>query len=236
MITTAAEMLAFWTEQAQLFARHLDVADPTIRSLNANEASKAWTMAGLVRWRGGLGDPREDFLRAVSAANDVPAEQADDSGALTSSSFVAFLCDQPPPRLAPPARGAKTSADVLLDSRLDESIWTSTVAGDWDGPLERARANRRTTLVADTYANYRHILQIVLREVESDLDAAFRVGCELYLKRKRNGFYSGGVPTFGGGPDNAFVVDLRLAALAKWATQRRAAFDPASADPHLWRW
>jgi len=52
---------------------------------------------------------------------------------------------------------------------------------------------------------------------------------KLFLKRKKNPYYSGGELTEGGGPSNDVTVDYRLGAILKFKSFKGESI-------HLWRW
>ena len=54
-------------------------------------------------------------------------------------------------------------------------------------------------------------------------------GDELFRRRRGDGFFRGGDQTEGGGNDNEFTVDYRLAALAKHVGDTRT-------GPNRWLW
>jgi hypothetical protein len=97
--------------------------------------------------------------------------------------------------------------------------------GTWDAAMAVLRRSKRAALACDTYALYQRLLQANANEV----DSLVRQAEVLFRKRARNGFYGGGPQTQGGGPDNDFTVDYRLAAILK-------KLGYTGETIHLWRW
>lgn len=136
-----------------------------------------------------------------------------------------------------PARGAWAQSppagfDAALMSALVDAMTHGTVAPEARALLEKVGKNKRTALVHETYAKYFEIVEACARgDVQEQL---VRDAEALFAQRKKNAFYSGGLQSRGGGPDNDHTIDYVLATVLEWCKRRDGA--PAVETIHAWRW
>jgi hypothetical protein len=182
-------------------------------------------MRGLVQWRCGdnptgaltecLGFHRE----AVQAMENIgKSDFKMTDSAIERVGFVAYLLDLDWSVFDL----AGFESDRLLDAVLSNSLFSTVDVSKWDIGMKQLH-EQGSSLAVETYESY--IAMRIGREVWNSfttLDTCFR-------KRKKDKFFSGGEQTEGGGLDNEFVVDYRLAALAKLAGLKDESI-------HSWRW
>jgi hypothetical protein len=113
-------------------------------------------------------------------------------------------------------------SDRLLDAVLSNSLFGTVDSIKWESGMQQLREHG-SSLAVDTYESY-----LAMRNVQDDGNQ-FATLEDCFTKRKKDKFFSGGEQTEGGGLDNDFVVDYRLAALAKHAGLKNDSV-------HCWRW
>ncbi len=193
------------------------------------------TMAGLIVWRHDFGDPTEQIAAAVGVAADLvanpPAGATDllwQAFPLSCVPYLAQLVNRDSARfmecLPSPEQALRRprSVETYLDSALLLAFYGAASPPDsWLDKLPRPLA-----LVGDTYRCYRRILTAPSQKHASLVQEAE----DLYRRRARNAYCSGGLQIYGGGPDNEHVVDFILAAILK-----RIGASSLS-EVHGWRW
>ena len=230
---TPEQMIAFFCQQGALFGQGLQVARNSanydLALQNVRECFKAYLMAGLIQWRTGSANPAKSIADAVHTVveglsllsslgtppvrlSDIPVERA---------SICAFLIDSASPECSAGVLKGDRRLDALLANALldkwDPSAWAST--------LTQFRAVQGRALAAETYTGYYNLLFRKNAIIEDSVRS-----CEvLFGRRAKDRFFSGGDQTSGGGPDNAFTVDFRLAAILKKIDYRGDSL-------HRWRW
>ena len=225
---TAAEMIVFFDEQAADAAYGINAAvKKRVASLavfNVNEQFKCNLMKSLIQWRHQVESPRAALLAAVEGfesgckAIEFPGYGAAAVGLCSEKvRIVSYLVDKsiesPPPQEIAGAR--------KLDYLIGQWLHTGELGRDYDLHLN---AEREEALAFATYSTYRELMAGVAADEETVGKA-----CRLFDQRKGDTYFSGGDQTEGGGMDNAFTVDYRLAAIC----QKRAL--PWGAV-HRWRW
>jgi len=223
---TPQQMFEFFGQQALRTQRGVEAAtaagNAALLALNYRQRFKAHVMQGLLAWRCGLGSPVAPFQEAVGAWRAGAMALAGGDLAelpLERASFIAFLIGEPPP---PPAT---LTADRLLDAALAGELHGRVNDEDWQRGLTELQKIKGSDLAAETYQTYGQLLRAAPETRESLIAQA----TALFNKRGKNGFFSGGDQTEGGGPDNEFVTDYRLAAILK-----KLAYTGDS--PHRWKW
>ena len=230
---TADEMIVFFRERAAAcrkgVQRGCDTSNYHLAVLNIGQTFTCHLMAGLIRWRTTSESPADfiaDAVHAVSdglsllaifekpsAVGDIPGEQA---------SICVFLTGLESPMYS---EGALKS-DRRLDAIIADGLRDQWHEPAWDAALAELRRVKGSRLAVETYSAYRGLL---LNQDDASRDDLVR-SCEaLFKRRARDGFYGGGPQTYGGGPDNAFTVDYRLAAILKKIGYKGQSL-------HLWRW
>src|SRR5262249_23035179 len=117
------------------------------------------------------------------------------------------------------------TSDCLLDAVLGNGLRDGWDDSAWNIGMGQLRKNKRAALAVETYSAYDRRLHCDIAVAAEQADIA----AKRFEKRAANGFYSGGDPSAGGGPDNAISVDYRLAAVMK-----RVGY--AGENLHQWRW
>lgn len=209
---------------------------------NLNAALESHLMVGLLMWRRGT-CPRAPVeavwhvgveglrrLERISAGaehwtffNYLPA------------SYCGLLLDREAELPLGPVlgRGQADFRQELLAMYLDACVLAAVATGKapdlWESLLERIRG-RRLELVRRTYELY---LEMALAGRDCADIAADLV--TLFDRRATDDFYGDGGETEGGGPDNRYVVDYRLATLlyARGVRQRSL---PGETLRHTWIW
>ena len=219
MSMTANEMIVFFGEQAEGSRDGMTAAGASsnyyIAAMNCSEALKCRLMQGLISWRT-ASDPTEFFERAVqgfsddwkmlmsiggdtASLSDVPAERV---------AFVSCLIGRQELPVAIDTDGLES--DRLLDAVLGKWLFGSWDDSLWQRGIEQLQQSG-SNLALDTYSLYRDMVQAS----SADLSTLMKNGESLFDRRRSDKFFSGGDQTEGGGDDNKFTVDYRLASLAK---------------------
>lgn len=232
MAMTPSEMIEFFQEQAAGWSQGLRMA---VGKANYHHAAgclrqifKDHLMQGLITWRIGCGSPVEPLKSAVNLLREgvetlesmKEANPARDLP-LDSASIISFLVDIPSPSF----RISEMTADRLLDAVLGNGLRGDWNEMAWNNGLEQLRKNKRAALAAETYLTYGRLLHSDGADASGLVDRATR----LFVKRAKDGYFSGGDQTEGGGPDNTTTVDYRLAAVMK-------KIGYLGENLHRWRW
>jgi hypothetical protein len=228
MAMTATEMIAFFGEQAEDAIYGISAAKKKqsfeLAVLNVNEQFKCYLMQGLIQWRNQVDSPKAALLQAVEnfVAGVELIESMRGSGAVAElcferASIVAYLVGV---AIDSPA-GTELSSDRKLDSLIGNWLHTGELDQEYELHLASLSGEK---LASQTYRAY-----FELMSGDGNSNDTVVTACKLFDQRKRDSFFSGGDQTEGGGSDNAFTVDYRLAALCK---KINAPLDSV----HRWRW
>ena len=234
MAMSVSEKIDFYGKMARSQIAGLDIAKSTgdyyLAIDNCGGFFRNFLMQGLISWRLGedprsfLADSLSNYLEGLETLKIISGNKKIDIVDLpfSEASFVASLLGKE----WYVSELVGISADVLLDGVLSNFLqdgqWDEK---GWEKGCKELSKMKKTELAVSTYDCYK---QILLGD-ESSLDAAVQEAEGLYEKRSKNGFYSGGHETAGGGPDNKFVVDFILAALLKFRGIENDSI-------HSWRW
>lgn len=222
MAMTAEQMIEFFGKQASSSMDAVAAApNAYMVTFNIGQCFENYLMQGLIGWRTGLACPVEPVRAAVLAvrdyadglqdANDLPLERA---------AIVSFLIDEP----LTMATLVGLGSDRLLDAVIAVALRNNFDQEAWDTGMAQLRKTKGSSLAVETYSVYRSLL--TGSEMPGDLISK---GEQLFQQRSKNSYYSGGLQSNGGGPDNLYTVDYRLAAILK-----KVGFTGESM--HLWRW
>jgi hypothetical protein len=227
MPKTVEQILSIHVQHEERSRNGIEIAlansNAALVSFNVRQAFKACLMQGLIGWRCGLLSPVGPFREAirlvlrgksiVNAANELPLDQ---------SSFLEILLNEATSAVATDG----LVADRLLDAVLGNAMQGHWNEDEWNLGVAQLRKIKGSALACDTYSAYR---QLLFPSSDAERKTAAETAVTLFQKRSRNGFYSGGEGTEGGGSDNAITVDYRLGAMLK-----KAAFTFDSI--HSWKW
>jgi hypothetical protein len=226
---TPAQRLAFLDESAAedlKWARiAVEKANWPLVIQNYGQAVTHCFERALLGWRTGLIDPTPDLHSTVEVSEAaVTFLEATDVGPLRSlfdpspGAYGAVLVDrQESPALAETRRFAvrPPPLGLTVDRTLEGWLVGTLVARDPGAGPELAaelQSRKRTALLGETYVNY-FALAALSKGDAAKATQLTQLALELFARRKRDAFYSGGVAFEGGGPDNDFVVDFHLAAI-----------------------
>lgn len=217
-----------------------------IAIFNNNTESRGHFMRALIGWRTGELDPRADLEATVAAAErGVELVRSNDVGPLRAmlhpvpGAYAALLTGAPAPAVFdefrryevwPPPKGL--SPDRSLDAALVAAL-TRNVEPDLAEALAALERRSRTRLLAETFGTYFELARLDPRAAEPAAVLARRAA-QLFERRGRNAYYAGGIDYEGGGPDNPYVPDFRLAAIWQARGFPRAAVSQEFAQ-HLYR-
>jgi hypothetical protein len=226
-VKSREEMIAFYAERSNDLLRSLGRVGPELRLQNSHHAYLCQCMVGLLIWRGGS-NPTEALSKALAVAELVPANY-EVAGFpylwvnfdVASAGLLAILLEVEVPASL---KAVLPSEDLILRATREYSAQalslslTAVLMGRsqpefLDAVLSAVPKIRRLSLLRETFECYRDLL---------DPDGTYATFIErvrhaesLFLRRKRSDYFSGGRQVDGGGPDNDFVVDYRLAAILK---------------------
>jgi len=256
MPLTASETVAFYGEQAARSGKGIAVAlernDFFLAQLNYNGLLNERLMQGLIQWRHQLGDPSVPFSLAIDELSNAYSVLERLGGGqypiwegfhFHDLELIEFLvgreCSSEIADEVIQGWNGKPRdfADTMLSMALLHALCTGDLSPRWNELMSAASGNKRMKLLAETFQEYGRIITCAARgDGPAAIDAVEHCG-ELFKKRKRDSYYSGGTSVFGGGLDNNFVVDYPLAALVKRFVPKEALFRLSSdAAIHLWRW
>lgn len=225
--------LQFFSEQLARSQKGLQVAISTknvqLAALNARQSFKNNLMCGLIVWRSKK-NPTQHLQSAVEGLAEVALQikqwdatvDIQESLPLSTSALLAKLVGATCAEAAEPG-GTQPVEDQLDLLLLQEGREVSKVKN----LLTKLQSTKRTHLVAESYRNYFEVLEN--KRTESAIGGLVRYGEGLFAKRATDSYYSGGNQHEGGGPDNALVVDYRLAVVLKMANAE-------SSSLHAWQW
>jgi|ERR1051325_6024580 hypothetical protein len=231
MAMTASEMIDFFRQQAELFSSGVELMandhNAPMVAVNVAEVFKASLVQGLIAWRFGIGSPIEPLRRATATAarGQKLLQGMDPSQAglvpIEQSLFLSYLLSEQ--ALTIDSQGL--ASDRLLDVVLGRSLQGGWDDANWEIGLGQLRKNKRTKLSHESYLAYQHLIHANPNEVP----ALVAQSSALFGMRKKDAFYKGGPQSEGGGPDNDFTVDYRLAAIMKKIGFRGDSI-------HSWKW
>lgn len=203
-------------------ARGLELAKSSrnlqLAALNFRQLFKGHLMCGLIKWRQQENPTSyfDDAIRLVTEAAITlpdwsPSFNIGEGLPLGRASLLASLTGVP--FSLAQQESSTLPVDVRLDCLLANTGPSANAKDSANALIGELRGSKRTALAADTYENYFDILS---GEGNSDcMEELLKKGEALFAKRARDAFFSGGDQTEGGGPDNALVVDYRLALALK---------------------
>ncbi len=220
MAMTTTEMIEFFGQQAERTHRGMIAAQSSsnyqLAAVNCRQAFKCRLMQGMISWRASR-NPTEFLASSVQGFKDdwnsmmvIGGEKATISD--TPAERVPFIscligqCD---------LEGVRCKIDGLESDRLLDAVLGQWLYGSWNelqwkkGIDQLHRPGRE--LAYESYSVYRAIVC----SSSSELSPLIERGNELFKRRQTDKFFCGGDQTEGGGDDNGFVVDYRLASIAK---------------------
>jgi len=225
-------MIAFFRDQANASRTALEAAVASsnyhVAAVNVRGEFTCRIAQGLIQWRIDSGSPVEPFKQAVErnavGMRTLSALESHDVAKdvyVAEAAIISFLVDMPSPTF----NKENLVTDCLLDAVLADALRGSWDEIAWNKGLSQLRKNKRSGLACETYLVYERLLNTASANANTLVDEA----SELFQKRSRDGFYTGGPATEGGGPDNKYTVDYRLAAIIK-----KIGFTGQTI--HRWRW
>src|ERR1051325_5228970 len=233
MAMTRLELVDFFAQRGKQTADAMEAAlrrrELDLVAINVYEAFKSRIMEGLIRWRCDMGSPLECLKGAVEIARkgaalligDIGIETVSREMPLETASIIAFLTDQPIIEFD----NSMFEHERLLDSVLGIGLHNGWENTKWALGLETLGKRKRAKLAVETYSVYDELIHASTKEAPALVDQA----SQLFARRKKDGYYAGGIQTEGGGPDNDFTVDYRLAAIMKKIGFRGDSI-------HAWKW
>lgn len=229
------EYLTAFTTRLAGSARGLEVAKSScnvqLAALNFRQMFKGHLMCGLIKWRqrenptGHFEDAIQLITEAITTLTDWAPSFSIGELPLGRASLLAGLID------APFGIAEFQMSELPVEAHLDYLLSTTnplpTAKDSAITLLEELRRDKRADLAADSYENYFDILSVSGNSTV--LGGLLSKGGTLFNRRARDSFFSGGDQTEGGGPDNSFVVDYRLAFALKKTGY-------SSDSMHAWIW
>lgn len=228
-MTATNQKLELFEQQSVRSRKGLDAAIATsnyqLAALNCRQGFKSRLMRGLVQWRSGDNPTgaltecvgfHKEAIQAMESIGKSDFKMTD--SAIERVGFVAYLLDMEWSVFDL----VGFEADRQLDAVLSNSLFSTVDAVTWESGMKQLREHG-SSLAVETYENY-----IAMRS-GGEAGNSFTTLETCFTKRKKDKFFSGGEQTEGGGMDNEFVVDYRLAALAKHAGLK-------DESVHSWRW
>ncbi len=199
-------------------------------SQNATDILQYNMMLGMMAWRDG-DNPTALFTEAlddlVMYRDDLHSRGMTSSKLpLSTATILATLLD----RQSEFELGAcelDVCGDLFLDCHLAKRLQGHPVDDAIRAGFEQLRKAKRHALVIRTYEAYSHLMD--LNPPSGETGQAVQIAEANYAARRKDVYYSGGRDINGGGPDNDFAVDYRLAAIMRYRGIE-------SESMHRWRW
>jgi hypothetical protein len=240
MAMTAEEMVVLYRDQFNLwsqgFVSAIERGDCAHASQCVYQQFHSCQMEGLICWRRNFGSPVEVFAQGVDAlvrGHDQLSTIASDKRVLLNipveqATIIAYLLGKTSPRLLMSFEDRdfpENPLDALLAKLLYDGSWSEKERLSWSKAIARLERSRRTKLAFETYSLYERLLF----SESSNVSELISTAETLYLKKAKDSYFSNGESSFGGGPDNEYVVDFRLSAIMKKVNY--------SGDSiHRWQW
>ncbi|KPF82666.1 hypothetical protein IP83_11315 [Novosphingobium sp. AAP93] len=132
--------------------------------------------------------------------------------------YISYLLDLPVKLPEDGLSRIREDKSQYADVALDYHVLDALEGREWrDGVtelLERLATKKRQMLAAETFRTYFDLLD-ALGET-GQVETLAGVADINYKRRANDPFYGGGPAYMGGGPDNIYVIDYRLAAILKY--------------------
>ena len=256
MSMTPKKIIQFYRDQLSQISIALDNAvkkkNHFLVALNYGEKFKANAMIGLLEWRHAFDKP----LNALNNAA-ITAEEASDSFEnlglggehwksfnFSLPLFIYTLLNKEPPKkvramlydLKDWKTSIKDKADTILETVVIRALFDGELFAQWDEITEELAKKKRLSHLNKTFRSY---MSLIDKFNKGDYRKAGEYVLEsekLFDLRANNGYYSGGLPFYGGGPDNKNVVDFVLAAIVQHCRKSNPDFARDIDSVHLWRW
>ena len=205
--------------------------DYNIIAFNYSYGFKSLLMQGLVAWRINTDSPMESFVKAVDFATEAISDLTSlgsksivDDFPIDTASILSFLVGK---EFKMPEYNSKgIEFDRLLDFELAKSLRGNDNKVEWQKILSKQKATKRTNLCIETYSTY---WELIFNNDKTKVESIVRKSEELFLKRAKDGFYTGGESTEGGGLNNNITIDYHLGAILKFIRYNGDSI-------HLWKW
>jgi hypothetical protein len=213
---------AFFLEQSECSRNALihaeEICNGHLLALNANMYFTEKMMCGLVLWACG-GDPREHMCLAIKALEQsaqtlkklTPGVRVSQELPVEKANLIAHLIDRPTELQI--SLADFDPGDRRLDCLLAMALSNQADLGLFSNEIDVFAKSKKHTLAAKSYETYLAILDA--ETSDNSMQSLVNAAEILYKQRARDEFFSGGDPTGGGGPDNEFLLDFRLAAVLK---------------------
>ena len=233
MAMTAEQLISFFDAQAEAASGEgMQAAELAsnyyLGTFNCCESFKCRLMKGLIEWRIGI-DPGKTLKVAVTDFEknwNVVQRLGGDNASLVDCRFdtVRFVAYIVGKKFSFGMKDNGLEADQMLDHVLGEWLYGSWNEALWDEAMDGLN-KIGSKLAQKTYALYKQIT----KADQSELQQLAHEGESLFDNRSTDEFFSGGLQIEGGGEDNKFTIDYRLAALLK-----RAGYQGDGV--HTWKW
>lgn len=203
-------------------------------ALNYDEGFKCRLMQTLISWRIGIGNPKEYLIKAIDIANEAISTLSKfetknilKDFPVDTALIASYLAERP--LYVDENLNMNTSGlpfEVILDLEMAKTLRGANNEDAWSSIIDQYKQKKRSALCYNTYCLYKELL---FTEDAEKVEPIVRQLEKLFLKRKKNPYYSGGELTEGGGPSNDVTVDYRLGAILKFKSFKGESI-------HLWRW
>jgi len=252
MPMTIDQSIEFYAEQARMQWDATELAIDTgnyhLLALNLSGTLEDDLMVAMLQWRQGNVSPKSSIEKVCKRAidgleliNTLEPERPIWKGfnyfpAGYCSLLLGKTLELP---LAEAITGCQDdTGDYLsqcLDACLLNAIQLKELPETWDVLLTKFSGTSRYNLLFQTYQTYADIVRIGQIDTVDLVDLVEKAAM-LYLDRRKDDYFSGGLSSLGGGPDNSNVVDYRLSALIACCTALEMDDLSEGAKVHYWRW
>jgi len=230
-----SEMLDFFREQIDIFSLGLNESIKNKNYYHAvdclNEKLKSALMSGLIQWRHEIDSPIKNLDKCISFSQEayeilpsmdknathwknfnfcIPIFVSILLGKKADGDFRKMILD-----LAEWRSAANQHSNTILETALIIKFEKLTNPAEWDDIIKHLSKRKRMTLMRESFENYMLLIDAAHKGDSETMNERVHAGIKLFEKRDKDGFYSGGLPIYGGGPDNEHVVDFILASIVQ---------------------
>jgi len=239
---SSQQQIEFFAKNSERSAAGIAIARSSgnyfLASTNLKQRFKNHLMHGLIKWRHGLGSPEQEIGLAISGSHEAckmlldlnPAAPISGAYPIATAAILSSLIYSSPDSFLISLVEADSiemnSAEISIENSLALALANPSSTPTLRTAISLRPNNAFEGLAKLTHENY---LSILDSKSENQIKGNVQLAESLFLRRKNDSYYVGGIQYYGGGSDNSHVIDFMLAAALK---QRGV----NGLSHHEWRW